>query len=75
MTWLESTIEFFKQHWLTIVLIVSVWVLFLKSFSQYLVDIAKISPEKTDDEKAKKFRSHVLAFIKFIKSLFNIKNK
>jgi hypothetical protein len=48
---------------------------FLLATAQYYVDFAKITPSKEDDEKAKRFKLHVQAFVKFLKNLFRIGKK
>jgi uncharacterized membrane protein YciS (DUF1049 family) len=48
---------------------------FLLAIAQYYVDYAKITPDKADDEKAKRFKLHVQAFVKFLKNLFRIGKK
>lgn len=73
MDFVNKSVEFLKQNWITIILLITVLIIFLKSFANYLVDIAKLTPEKNDDLKAAKFKAHVQAFIKFLKSLFKIK--
>ena len=48
---------------------------FLLAIAQYYVDYSKITPDKEDDEKAKRFKLHVQAFVRFLKNLFRIGKK
>lgn len=68
-------IDFLKSNWAYILLVVVAIIYFLSALATYRIDLAKLTPDKTDDEKAKLFKGRVQATVKFLKSLFRIGKK
>lgn len=65
-------IDFLKLNWPYILLVVVAIIYFLSALATYRIDLAKLTPDKADDEKARLFKGRVQATVKFLKSLFRI---
>lgn len=72
---IQEFIKLVQDKWVYILIVITAIIYFLAALANYKVDLAKLTPDKSDDEQAKLFKGRVQATIKFLKSLFRIKSE
>lgn len=64
-----------QENWLTIVLVITAIIVVLKAIANLRIRLAKITPDKSDDERAKMFSKYIDAIIAFFKDIFRLNKK
>lgn len=64
-----------QENWLTIVLVITAIIVVLKAIANFRIRLAKITPDKADDERAKMFSKYIDAIIAFFKDIFRLNKK